>query len=210
METIKGIDVSYYQGLNINWTSVSSTGVQFAYIKASEGQGRKEPNALVQSSGAKKAGLKIGYYHFSHIDADSPVDEAIFFDNVLKGLPEADLIPVLDIETNKSGLSPIQVTRWMEGFVQKMNQLGYPEVMIYSYTPFLNQYLVPPSTILAPTKLWIAQYTSAPAPSIPKGYSKYDVWQYSNSGKINGIQGNVDVNVCYELPLKSISAIKGV
>ena len=87
----------------------------------------------------------------------------------------------------------------MEGFVSQMKILGYSNVMIYSYTPFLNQYLLP-SEILAPTKLWIAQYTTAPQPTIPHGYSAYDVWQYSNSGNISGIQGNVDVNVCSVLP----------
>ena len=198
---IQGVDVSYWQGSNINWPLVANSGVQFAYIKSTEGVGRIEPMAHSQSIGAQGAGIKIGYYHFANAGGDSALAEATFFDRIIKTLPKADLIPVLDIETNKFNLSAQQMTKWMEDFVSCLHGLGYPNIMLYSYTPFFNQYLLP-STILAPTKLWIAQYTHAQAPSLPHGYTKYDVWQYSNTGSVTGI-GQCDVNICSVLPLAS-------
>jgi GH25 family lysozyme M1 (1,4-beta-N-acetylmuramidase) len=64
-------------------------------------------------------------------------------------------------------------------------------MVLYSYKPFFDLYLLP-SNILADSKLWLAQYTSTV--SLPKGWNEYSVWQYSNKGVIDGINGNVDVN----------------
>lgn len=193
---LNGLDVSFYQQ-NINWSQVASAGYSFCYIKASEGSSRIEPMALNQAQGAKSVNILTGFYHFAHCE-DSFLNEANFFDAAIKNLPQSDLLPVLDIETNKKNLSAQQVTAWMEGFVTQMLALGYPNVIIYSYTPFLNQYLLP-STILAPCKLWLASYTTAPQPKIPNGFTKYDLWQTSGSGVVPGVQNKVDVNVCSDL-----------
>ena len=180
---IKGIDISHYQGENISWSSVASEQIQFVYIKASEGISRKEPFAQVQATGAKEAGLKVGYYHFARVESGTGINEAIFFDSILKSLPPSDLLPCLDIEVNKSGLSPEQITKWIEDFTTQIKGLGYSNLLLYSYTPFLNAYLLP-SNILAQTKLWIAEYTNATSPNLPRGYSQYSIWQQSQTGTV--------------------------
>jgi len=194
----KGLDTSYWQGNNINWSSVAGEGYSFVYVKSSEGSTRKEPNAKLQGQGAKDAGLKIGYYHFARPETDSGIQEANFFLSVIQNLPPQDLLPVLDIEENKSGLSPAQLTKWIEDFYTTTKSHGFDKLMLYSYQPFFDQYLLP-SPILADTKVWVADYRSTV--HVPKGWSAADVWQYSNKGVINGVNGYVDVNTAESLPL---------
>jgi GH25 family lysozyme M1 (1,4-beta-N-acetylmuramidase) len=66
-----------------------------------------------------------------------------------------------DIETNKSNLSPAEVTKWIEAFYSTLKFYGYQKLMLYSYQPFFDQYLQP-STLLADTKLWLADYRPVP------------------------------------------------
>ena len=196
--SFKGIDISYWQGQNIDWNKVKSQ-VDFVYIKVSEGTTRIEPYALTQATGAKAAGIPLGYYHFAKPTAGGGADEANFFINkALQVKPPADLIAVLDIEVNPNNLTAAQITKWIEDFYTAMKAAGHQKLMLYSYQPFFNQWLQP-SSVLADTKLWLACYN--PTPRIPKGWSNYDVWQYTQKGQIQGIQGSVDLNTCEQIPL---------
>lgn len=200
---IKGIDVSHWQQ-NINWNKVKTAGVGFCYIKSSEGNTRREAEALKQGPAAKSVGIPIGYYHFSSLNDPNVVNdadqEAISFDAAMRLLPSYDLIPVLDIETNKSNLSPDLVQRWITEFRTKLASLGHRELMIYSYTPFIEQYL-PAHHPFGDMPLWLAQYRDIDYPKMPHGWTSYTVWQYSASGTVSGISGNVDLNKCLVLPL---------
>ncbi|TND08287.1 MAG: lysozyme precursor [Bacteroidetes bacterium] len=196
-----GIDVSHHQG-TIDWSKLKSADpaiglVNFVYIKATEGVGYIDPMALTYAQGAKAAGLRIGYYHFASLNdpnvSNDAAAEARYFDSQLKTLPAADLVPVLDLETNKSNLSPQLVQQWITAFLDTMNQLGYPSVMLYSYQPFLDQYL-PAGHPFGKLPLWLAQYRNVPQPTLPKGWTAYTIWQYSNQGKLAGFTTNVDLN----------------
>jgi len=198
MDKLQGVDCSYWQGSNINWSQVAGAGYSFAIIKSTEGNTRHEPNALGQASGAKSAGLKISYYHFAHPGQDNAVDEANFFASALAALPSYDIIPTLDIEVNKANLTAQQLTQWMADFVSQARAQGVPNIMLYSYEPFFDQYLLP-SPVLATSPLWLADYRSTA--HVPHGWSNYNIWQYGQTGNVPGIQGHVDLNTCNELPL---------
>src|SRR4051812_9597232 len=102
---MNGIDVSHNNG-TINWAAVATnaTRVDFAYIKASEGVGYTDPTFKVNAEGAKKAGIKIGYYHFASLNTLNDVPdakaEADYFMSIIKTAPSVDLPYILDIETN--------------------------------------------------------------------------------------------------------------
>ncbi len=228
-----GIDVSSNNG-KIDWAKVKTNApkVNFAYIKASEGVGFIDASC---ASEAKKAGMKIGYYHFASLNTHDvthdATDEANWFTKKLKELPPAALPPVLDIEENpvrytdsakkfvkkeialdsneklKAGftivppLSPVEVMQWIRTFLAVMKQNGFADIVIYSYTPFLNSNL--PHGHGFQNKLWLAQYTKAPAPNLPSGWVNYWLWQYTNQGRINGFAGNVDCNA----PPKNIETL---
>jgi GH25 family lysozyme M1 (1,4-beta-N-acetylmuramidase) len=202
---LKGIDVSYWQNASksvaipagIDWQKVAAAGISFVIIKTSEGIGRVEPRGKDQAIGAFNAGLQIGYYHFAHAGEDTAVAEADLFYKCISQYPKAQIVPTLDIETNKAGLSAPALTQWIVDFVNRLKSHGIAKVMLYSYQPFFDQFLLP-SQALADCPLWLADYRATP--HVPHGWSKYDIWQYSNKGQIPGIVGDVDVNQTNQLP----------
>src|SRR5574340_704027 len=121
--TIYGIDLSHNNG-TINWTKVktNSIPISFAYIKATQGVGYKDPANVSHANGAAQSGIKTGYYHFASLNNNlDPVkdaaDEAKWFDSVLKTLPPFQLLPALDIETNEKKLTTQQVQQWISSFM---------------------------------------------------------------------------------------------
>lgn len=94
-----GVDVSRYQGF-INWSAVAAAGIQFVFIKASEGQTVVDPRFSVNWTGAKSAGILRGAYHFFR-PAIPPQAQAENFLTLLQGVDPAELAPVLDLELRK-------------------------------------------------------------------------------------------------------------
>ena len=196
---IYGIDVSHNNG-SVNWTKVklSDPPISFAYIKATQGVGYKDPTNAINATGAAQAGIKFGYYHFASLNnnldvAADATGEANWFDSVLKTLPPAQLIPTLDIETNEKQLTTQQVQAWINTFLSQMNSLGHKNVMLYSYKPFLDSNL-PANHPFGNLPLWVAQYRNVPSPSLPHGWTKYSIWQYFDKGKVNGVPSDCDLN----------------
>jgi lysozyme len=198
-----GIDVSHNNGV-VDWNLVSknATKVYFCYLKATQGVGYTDPMVQKNSTAAEALGIKIGYYHFASINkVDSIADaasEADYFSKVLKTLPASNLPIVLDIETNESNLDKNKIVNYITSFFTSMNKNGYSNVAIYSYAPFLNSNL-PSNHNLGFIKLWLAQYNNNPTPTLPLGWKRVWVWQYSDKGTVNGIKGNVDLNKMMDL-----------
>lgn len=92
-------------------------------------------------------------------------------------------------------LSPAEVQTWVTTFADTMQQKGYTDLCLYSYKPFLEANL-PANHTLGTMKLWIAGYpnvfTAASKPPIPRGWSNAWLWQYTEKGRVNGINTNVD------------------
>jgi lysozyme len=190
-----GIDISHWQG-NPDFSKVKAEELSFVYIKSTDGIKFMDATAISHGTNAKAAGLKVGYYHFAEMnDPGVMVDakaEATAFAAALDKFPAYDILPVLDIETNKSNLSPELVREWIQCFIDTMKDLGH-NIMIYSYTPFFNQYL-PKDHTFGMIPLWLAQYANEDQPTLPHGWDHYTVWQYSNQGTVDGVVGFVDVN----------------
>lgn len=199
-KSIYGIDVSHNNG-TIDWTKVPTDPQPntFAFIKATEGVDYLDPmcasNAAAVSS---QTTMRFGYYHFASLNNSSDVEgdarrEADWFVQTMSTLPAASLIPVLDIETNASKLTPNQVQTWISTFMAEMNVKGFPTVFIYSSPSFLDENL-PSTHPFGTIPLWIAHYTTAAQPRLPVGWSEYVVWQYTGSGKVTGVSTACDQN----------------
>ncbi len=189
------IDVSHHQG-KIDWKKVSQK-VSGAYIKASTGIGGLDERALYNATEAIKNGLKVSYYHYCSLNDENELsdakNEALWFIKVLKTLPAATLPIALDIEDPKilPSLDDGEILAWIKQFFTTLTENGYTNYVLYSYTPFLNDHL-PSNHGLGNIPLWIAQYRSTL--TLPKGWTKYYLWQYSDSGQVDGIIGKVDLN----------------
>ena len=192
-----GIDVSHHNG-TINWEKVSKNNqkVEFVYIKCSTGVGGFDPKTKENAINAKKYGIKVGYYHFASMNDEDEVHdaqvEAEWFIKLLKFLPEADLPLALDIEEKPSvELDSNEFVNWITVFFKTLDSNGYKNYVLYSYKPYLDEHL-PKNHKLGTIRLWLAQYR--PKTTLPNGWNSYWLLQYTDSGKVNGINGSVDLN----------------
>ena len=189
----KGIDVSKWQG-TIDWKKVKNAGINFAMIR--EGYGKKSPTQVDKKfkeniENAKNAGINTGVYHYSYADSVSDAElEAEFCLENIKGY-SLEYPVVFDIEDKEmTKLTTRQRTDICKAFCDKIEKNGY-YAMIYCNKNWLENYLYK-DELTKEYDLWLAHYgVSSPSHSC-------GIWQHSDSGKINGINGNVDLNISYK------------
>ncbi|WP_290369836.1 GH25 family lysozyme, partial [Clostridium neonatale] len=177
----KGIDVSNNNG-NINFNKVKASGIECVYIKATEGTTYKDGCLDTNYNNAHSVGLKTGFYHFL-VGTSAPETQATNFYNAIKNKSN-DLIPMLDIETNFNGLID-----YAERFIKKFKELSNMKVGIYTYIGFLSNLKGKFTEYL----LWEANYNNTPWKLPNNSYTRVG-HQYTEKGKVNGIEGSVDMN----------------
>ena len=190
---IPGIDVSNHQGA-IDWNFVGQSGVQFAFIKATEGGTYQDKFYERNIRDAKAAGVLAGPYHFFR--PKGPVKLQI--ENFLKVILNAetsDLPPVLDLEVpNDWGHFKVPTrVEMIREFLTSVNEAIRRKPIIYMSASFSEDVLGEASE-LSDYPLWLAHHTPASKPWIPKPWTSWTFWQYSDKGTINGINGPVDLD----------------
>jgi lysozyme len=203
---INGVDVSRWQGTNIDWNKAKAAGNLFSFIKASEGTAYSRKfidMGIKQATDAKTAGLKTGYYHFAHPTGSNGVAtdakaEARFFIKTVKLFPKCNFPLVLDFEDENSKLSPAEAEAWIKQFGAVLGAAGF-EMILYSYANYLNKTL-PENHTLGGLPLWLAYYPRVfdknKPPKNPRGWSGWVTWQYSEKGKPAGFTSSVcDLNI---------------
>lgn len=187
--TVQGVDVSYYQE-KIDWKAVAGTSVKFAIVRVSDGIGFSDPRFQENWKGAKEAGLVRGVYQFFR-PAQDPVKQADLVIDALAADPigEGDLPVVLDVET-QDGVSNATLRARMKTWLDRVETATGKKPIVY--TAAFMQNVVGGG--FADYTLWVANYTSE-CPLVPSGWTDWSMWQYSDKGKVAGIQGNVDRNV---------------
>jgi lysozyme len=181
---ITGIDISHWQG-SINWAKVSSQ-VKFAILKCSEGTNYRDDTYKTNKAGCANNGIPHGAYHFFRSNAD-PIDQAeIFYE---WGNDSSMKFWCVDVEANNGG----NIRYVLQTMLQKLEQLTGRVPWIYTAKYFWNANIGAQSWA-SRCPLWVANY-SVTQPTLPAGWSKWGVWQYSSHGTIAGISGNVDMNI---------------
>lgn len=201
MATVPGIDVSYWNA-GIDWPKVRATGQRYVFIKASESTSYKDPTFDDNWFGAKSAGLLRGAYHFFRCNADAKKQADSFIDYVKSFNDEGELPPVLDLETH-DGQRRDKIIPAAKTWLDRVEAAFDKKPMIYSGKFFLQDYFSEsnggPPLWAKDHPLWLAQYPNqyvpGMEPSLPRGWFKWTFWQYSEKGRINGINANVDLNV---------------
>ncbi len=194
----KGIDVSYHQG-EIDWNRVKEAGYEFAFIRIAyrgygeEGKLRADSMALANIDGASAAGLDVGVYVFSQAVSESEaVEEADFVTELLDGR-KLELPVVFDpehIEGDEARTDSVtgeQFTANTKAFCKRIKKAGY-EPMFYSNMVWEAEVL--DLGKLAKYPIWYADYES-----VPQTPYAFRFWQYSESGTVDGVDGNVDLDV---------------
>jgi len=197
---IQGVDVASYQhpgGAAIDWNAVAAGGYSFAFIKATEATNYTNPYFIRDWRGAGAAGMWRGAYHFARpaLPLSTAVDQADWFINSTGLMQGAvDLPGVLDLETT-GGLGPADLTAWAEAFLAEVQRLTGRAPILYTGYFFWRDTMGAPVS-LARYRLWLPSWTTASSPSfIPSAWKAgWTFWQWSSTGRVPGISGNVDLN----------------
>ncbi|MBY7009434.1 glycoside hydrolase [Clostridium botulinum] len=180
---MNGIDVSNHNG-NIDFNKVKGDNIEVVYIKSTEGTTYKDAYLDKHYNGAKKAGLKTGFYHFL-VGSSNPETQAQNFYNNIKN-KDNDLKPCLDIE-----VSNFNVMDYALKFIKKFESLCELQLCIYTSPYFANENL---DSRLSKYQCWIAHYGVEKPMQTNIWGSNYAGHQFTESGKIKGIDTNVDIN----------------
>ena len=195
MAKIFGIDVSKHNG-KIDWKKVKADGVAFAIIRCgycnNDGSIEVDPQFKTNMDGAIKAGVAVGVYVYSYATSVDAARKAA--QNVLDMVKGYNVTYPLcwDFEDEKwyGKNTKAQNTALCKAALEVWEKAGW-YAMLYTYKSFAENRLN--MADLTAYDFWLAHYTSA---TTYKG--SYGMWQYSSTGTVDGMEGNVDLNWAYK------------
>ena len=185
----EGVDVSNWQG-NINFSEVKNAGIEIVYIKASEGTTFKDPYLEANYSNAKANGLKVGFYHYlTATSINSAIKQADFFASVING-KEVDCKLAMDYE-KFFGEGKTEINAIAVAFIQRLRQITGKDVIVYSNLNNIRNTFG--DDVALEGDLWVAYYSNPNnLINVNSSWETYIGIQYTSSGKVPGIRGNVD------------------
>ena len=188
-EEIYGIDVSHHQG-KIDWKKVkkwNNKKLDFVYIKATEGATFVDKKYVINFKEAKKSDLLVGSYHY--FKTTSSVEDQ--FKNFIKTVDKnkQDLIPLIDVE-EKTNWNDIEFNKNLTKFLRLVEDHFGKKPMIYCVNTFYNLHLY---NKYRKYHFFIGRHGENPP--IMKDNSNWTIWQFSKTGKIDGISKNVDIDI---------------
>lgn len=190
---VRGVDVSSYQG-DIDWDTLASQGISFAFIKATEGSSLVDPCYVQNEERARKTGLRIGSYHFFSFDSPGETQAELFIRTVPKR--EDALPPVVDFEfygdKEKNPPDPEETREQLDDFLEAVEQHYGVKPILYATESAYAQYI---AGAYESYDIWIRNVVSAPRLSDGRDWT---FWQYTNRERLNGYRGRekyIDMNV---------------
>lgn len=193
----RGIDVSAYQG-DVNWQKVKNDGIEFVFVRigfrgyGSAGNMVEDTYAMTNLRGAREAGLQVGAYFFSQAITVAEAEEEAEFALSILGDFVLDLPLVYDWEYVKdtartANVTAHELTAFAKAYCAKVEEGGCKS-MVYFNEKYAAGRLQPEE--LGGIDFWYAQYDG----KMDLPY-RAQVWQFSNTGRVSGIYGNVDLNI---------------
>lgn len=204
----KGIDVSQYNG-TINWNFVKKDNIDFAFIRVGfrgygqEGNFAEDIMFKRNIEAAKQAGIPIGVYFVTQaITEAEAIEEANW---VLQKIKKYDIEYPIAIDIEEAAVKAGEIprtqnldkstrTRLAKLFCQTIKNAGYTPIVYTNVDWATNKLNI---SELSQYDTWIAHY-KYDVTAKPNYNGAYTIWQYSDKGSINGILGNVDLNICYK------------
>lgn len=193
-----GIDVSVFQG-DIDWDAVKNDGIDFVMLRVGyRGYGQKgimgkDDKFDSNYEGAKKAGLKVGAYFFSQATNESEArEEAAFVLDSVRDCPldypiAYDWEFVDNDEARTNGMTSEDITVCAKAFCEAIKSAGKVPVIYFNCETGYFNYDLPQ---VKDYDFWLAEYYDTPS-----FYYNYKMWQYSKTGSVDGISGDVDMNI---------------
>lgn len=180
---VHGIDISAHNGF-VDFGKMTNDSIDFVIIKATEGTSFKDSRFHTNYRNARNTGIRIGAYHFFRFDTDGKM-QALNLINSVMGL-DLDFPLMIDVEewNNARGIPRNKIIDRLSDMVSYLETNGY-NLIIYSNKDGFNDFI---RNRFSEYPLWICSFTNPPISS------EWVFWQYSHCGKINGIDGKVDLN----------------
>jgi MYXO-CTERM domain-containing protein len=185
--TVEGVDVSSWQG-SINWSAVAHAGIRYAIVRIGDGT-YHDPDFATNWAGVHNAGLIRGAYQYFE-PGDDPVVQANIVIAAVGHLGPGDLPVTLDVEKPNPGVSPATYAARIQTWVDHVTAGTGRAPMIYTGKYYWDPYVA--SSAFTNLPLWHAQYTTASCPNIDDRWHTWAFWQYTSTGSVSGISGNVD------------------
>lgn len=198
-DALQGVDVSVYQG-EIDWQAVADAGVDFAIIRVgyrgySQGAIQPDTNFQKNMEGALKAGLDVGVYFFSQATTVREAEEEA--DYVLEAIRSYPVTyPVvfdwefIDGQTARTDeMEGEHMTECAKTFCELVQAAGYTPMVYFNQE---QGYLYYQLDQLDQFPFWLAEYDEK-----PDFFYDFDIWQYTHTGTVPGIEGNVDLNLAF-------------
>ena len=193
---MKGIDVAKWNG-NIDWAKVKKAGVEFAVLKVIDKSNKTEASFVRNYAAAVAVGMPIDVYNYLYTITEAAAREAAkAVVNTLAGRKIGKVWA--DVENVCLKNKGIQLIRIINTYKAVIEAAGY-EFGVYTGLSFYNSYIKPYKDYID-CEFWIARYPSTKDITItmdPAASKKPSSWQYSSKGKISGISGYVDLDICY-------------
>ncbi|MCI2059107.1 MAG: S-layer homology domain-containing protein [Oscillibacter sp.] len=193
----QGIDVSTFQG-NIDWQAVAADGIEFSIVRCggrgtSNGALYTDTRYLKNVEGSLAAGLETGVYFFAQaVTVEEAREEADYVLSLLEGHNITGPViydwEILGSTSRTYGTDPSVVTACAQAFCKKLEDAGYKTGFYFTEYVGYAKYDLSQMTDYS---FWFANYSYR----YPHFYYQVDYWQYSSSGKVNGISGKVDMDL---------------
>lgn len=187
---LRGIDVSHHQG-DISWPRVRADGIDAAILKATEATSWTDPNWHPNISQARRALPRVSAYHYARPASSPPRDQAVHFLTTVDG-QHRKLPLALDLEEH-GGMTRRQLTSWTLGFLAELRQADDRKPLLYLSPAFYDQHLDPSVSWSDHAHLWVAHW-QVKSPRVPPGWERWAVWQHTSRGRVDGIDGRVDLD----------------
>lgn len=199
---VDAIDVSHYQR-TIDWNAVRQANVPIAYLKAIEGHEPRNNDETYERNrrDATAAGVITGAYDYAHpgtgyggLEENARSEARRFIETA--GVRMGDLVPMLDLEEH-GGLSSDDLATWVRIWGEEVTAATGERPALYTYPAFWKQHLAGHEELAKQFHLYIADYRGNKdlPPRVPEGLPDWAMYQYTGTGSIAGIVGDVDLDI---------------
>ncbi len=202
LKSIKGIDVSEYNKIT-DWDAVKADGVQYVMLRAgyrgyTKGGLVEDANFIANAQAASEAGLKLGVYFVTQaINEAEAIEEAEYVLSLMEKAgveftwPIAlDLEDAASLDARTAMISKSARTDMIIAFCERIKSAGYTPMLYAAIRWYMDEMEI---ERLTDYDKWFAQYFNRPF--FPY---EFQAWQYTSSGVVDGIDGNIDLNICFK------------
>jgi len=187
--TVPGIDVSKWQG-EIDWDAVAGDGIAFAFIRTSHGLNTLDEWYDFNWTEARRVGVRRGTYQYFSPGQDAVAQADLLLER-MGPLQPGDLPPVLDVEQS-DGQSAAAIVAGIHAWTDRIESRLAVRPIIYTAKYFWQDSVGAPDDFLD-LPLWVANY-GVQCPLMADPWTRWNFWQYTSTGSVAGIAGNVDRN----------------